>query len=205
MTANFSLNIVSIVHLFTDSTPVPWPAIPSLAPSIVLPTRAPLRQGGTSIPPVPTFSTLTTTTKTMTPQPILTTSNPSPSLCGPISPCGEHGTCIESTSATSTRRFACVCSENWFGRLCDRNIEECKVVSSWFIESVPFLSYQWQHQLQDWWNKMEKSLKKLKLSPHRRRFHTIRKWNFRDSNQSRIFLCMMLLLLIDANESSTVD
>lgn len=57
-----------------------------------------------------------------------TTDSPSLSLCKPVNPCGAHGQCIESpmTSPSSTRRFACICSENWFGRLCDKQIDDRK-------------------------------------------------------------------------------
>jgi hypothetical protein len=52
------------------------------------------------------------------------------SLCKPINPCGEHGQCLESpeTVPKSRQRFACICSENWFGRLCDQQTDECKIV-----------------------------------------------------------------------------
>ncbi|UJR26996.1 hypothetical protein I4U23_008303 [Adineta vaga] len=48
------------------------------------------------------------------------------SLCSPINPCGEHGKCIESppTVSISRRRFACICAENWVGRLCDKQTDE---------------------------------------------------------------------------------
>jgi len=55
------------------------------------------------------------------------TTDASPSsLCTPLNPCGEHGRCLESpiTVPQSARRFACICSENWFGRVCDKHIDE---------------------------------------------------------------------------------
>ncbi|CAF1351104.1 unnamed protein product [Adineta steineri] len=49
-------------------------------------------------------------------------SSSSSSLCKPVNPCGDHGECIESpsTSSSKRRRFACICEEDWFGRLCDK-------------------------------------------------------------------------------------
>ncbi|CAF1581925.1 unnamed protein product [Adineta steineri] len=48
-------------------------------------------------------------------------SSSSSSLCKPVNPCGDHGECIESPSnSNKRRRFACICEENWFGRLCDK-------------------------------------------------------------------------------------
>ncbi|CAF4509577.1 unnamed protein product, partial [Rotaria sp. Silwood2] len=47
------------------------------------------------------------------------------SLCKPINPCGAHGKCIESykLALNSYRSFTCVCSDNWFGLLCDKKID----------------------------------------------------------------------------------
>ncbi|CAF3878705.1 unnamed protein product, partial [Rotaria sordida] len=48
------------------------------------------------------------------------------SLCKPNNPCGTHGKCLEPrrTALHSYRRFACVCSDNWFGPLCDKHIDD---------------------------------------------------------------------------------
>lgn len=81
-----------------------------------------------------TTTTLTTTAWTISPEtlPIVLppVTSPQPSLCNPVNPCGEHGVCVESigTIPKSTQRFACICSENWFGRLCERQISDCKIL-----------------------------------------------------------------------------
>jgi len=56
-----------------------------------------------------------------TPSPSVSSSSSS-SLCKPVNPCGTHGECIESpaTSSNKRRRFACICEEDCFGRLCDK-------------------------------------------------------------------------------------
>jgi len=74
----------------------------------------------------PSWPTATSPWSTTTTESILSTVAASSSLCTSINPCGEHGKCVESpkTVPSSARRFACVCSDNWFGRLCDKNIDE---------------------------------------------------------------------------------
>lgn len=80
-----------------------------------------------------TFITRTSTespviTFTPAPQPE-TTFAPVGSLCQ-SNPCGEHGRCIESslTIPVESRRFACICDEDYIGRLCDKRIDEGNIV-----------------------------------------------------------------------------
>lgn len=71
---------------------------------------------------------ITFTTNTFTPVPTPeTTIAPVASLCQP-NPCGEHGRCMESslTIPLEARRFACVCDEDYIGRLCNKRIDEGK-------------------------------------------------------------------------------
>jgi len=72
--------------------------------------------------PIETATSSTTTTTESS----SSTAAPPSTLCMPVNPCGEHGTCLESPKKvpSSARRFACICSENWFGRMCDKNIDE---------------------------------------------------------------------------------
>jgi len=44
------------------------------------------------------------------------TSSPVFSYCNP-SPCGAHGQCLLTSSAAN---FVCICSGNWYGKLCDK-------------------------------------------------------------------------------------
>jgi len=83
-----------------------------------------------------TTTTTTTTAWTISPETLPTVlppvTPPQQSLCNPVNPCGEHGVCVESigTIPKSTQRFACICSDGWFGRLCDRQISECKILTT---------------------------------------------------------------------------
>jgi len=79
----------------------------------------------------------TTTTTTVLPPTTTqwfssTVSPPSFSLCKPINPCGTHGQCVESpaTVPISSRRFACICSEDWLGKICDKRTDELTTPSS---------------------------------------------------------------------------
>ena len=90
--------------------------------------------------PIVTFTTIpttttTTTTTVQTPLLFITTRRSSTTeipvssfLCAPINPCGVHGRCLEAPMNVpiSSRRFACICEEDWFGRLCDKQLDECE-------------------------------------------------------------------------------
>jgi len=47
---------------------------------------------------------------------------PGSSYCDP-NPCGAHGQCFPTTKPTKFK-FVCVCSGNWYGRLCDKYMND---------------------------------------------------------------------------------
>jgi len=96
-----------------------------------LPTTTSSLPTTTSSWPTTTSSWSSTTTESSS-----TTDAPSSSLCTPINPCGERGKCVESpeTVPHSARRFACICSEDWFGRLCDKPIDELTTPPTMMID-----------------------------------------------------------------------
>ncbi|CAF0736211.1 unnamed protein product [Adineta ricciae] len=73
----------------------------------------PQASSSTALPSTTTTAESTTTTKSST------TAKSAITTCGEVNPCGEHGQCV-----ALRRRFACICDDNWFGRLCDKQIDE---------------------------------------------------------------------------------
>lgn len=72
-----------------------------------------------------------------------TTSTSLLSPCEPINPCGQHGECIESRkkSLDAPRGYACICSENWYGKFCDKSINKCEItLYYWIIITLFYLS-----------------------------------------------------------------
>jgi len=108
-----------------------WPSAVVASPAKVNPIVTTTTGYIPWIPPswpttTPSWPSTTPSWPSTTTQSSSTSAAPSSLLCTPINPCGEHGQCLESpiTVPSSARRFACICSENWFGRLCDKNIDE---------------------------------------------------------------------------------
>jgi hypothetical protein len=93
-------------------------------PSAVVP-RSPIINTPSSTSP-PIFTTTAASSLPTNPWQSSTVDSSSFSLCKPINPCGEHGQCLESrrTVPRSSQLFACICSDGWFGKICDKLIDD---------------------------------------------------------------------------------